>query len=142
MKAARVTVTELVRKMEGGEPVVFLDSRHPDEWGKAATKLPGAIRVAPGEVELRLAAIPRDCAVVAYCTCRGETASARVALALKEHRFEDVSALEGGFHAWVKAWLPLVPKDGDEVGSLELIRITDPVGAYKYNSAEDRQQPR
>jgi rhodanese-related sulfurtransferase len=120
-----VTVTELVRRMERGEPVVFIDSRSPDAWSGAATKLPGAIRVAAGEEARHLNEIPRDCVVVTYCTCPQEISSLQVAQVLKCHGFEEVFALAGGFAAWVREWLPLEPKSGVDDGILELVRIKD-----------------
>jgi rhodanese-related sulfurtransferase len=55
-------------RMERGEPFVFLDTRNPQAWGEADTKLPGAVRVPADEVEQHLKDIPRDRAVITYCT--------------------------------------------------------------------------
>ena len=68
MEATRVTVDEVKERMERGEPFVFLDTRNPQAWGEADTKLPGAIRVPADEVEQHLKDIPRDRAVITYCT--------------------------------------------------------------------------
>lgn len=65
---SRMTVGDVQRRLERGERVVFLDSRNPQAWGSAATKLPGAIRVPADEVDAHLDEIPRDGTVVAYCT--------------------------------------------------------------------------
>jgi rhodanese-related sulfurtransferase len=54
--------------MERGEPLVFLDTRNPQAWGESDSKLPGATRVPAGEVEQHLDEIPRDRAVITYCT--------------------------------------------------------------------------
>jgi rhodanese-related sulfurtransferase len=54
--------------MDRGEPLAFLDNRNPTAWGKADTKLPGAIRVPADEVEQHLDEIPRDRVVITYCT--------------------------------------------------------------------------
>jgi rhodanese-related sulfurtransferase len=54
--------------MDRGEPLAFIDSRNPEAWGKASAKLPGAIRVPADEVEKHLEEIPRDRAIVIYCT--------------------------------------------------------------------------
>jgi rhodanese-related sulfurtransferase len=54
----------LARKLRGGE-VVLLDVRPEDEY--RAGHLPGAVSVPLGELEARLAELPTDREVVAYC---------------------------------------------------------------------------
>jgi rhodanese-related sulfurtransferase len=54
--------------MERGEQFAFVDTRNPQAWGEAKTKLPGAIRVPADELEQHLSEIPRDRAVITYCT--------------------------------------------------------------------------
>jgi rhodanese-related sulfurtransferase len=68
MEATRVTVDEVKERMDRGEQFVFLDTRNPQAWGEAETKLPGAIRVPADEAEQHLQEIPRDRAVITYCT--------------------------------------------------------------------------
>jgi sulfur-carrier protein adenylyltransferase/sulfurtransferase len=67
-QATRVTVDEVLERLKRGEPLAFVDVRNPTEWGNAQTKLPGAIRVPAEEVEQYLNEIPRDRAVITYCT--------------------------------------------------------------------------
>ena len=68
MEATRVTADEVKERMDRGEPLVFIDTRNQQAWGEAETKLPGAIRVPADEVEVHLKEIPRDRAVITYCT--------------------------------------------------------------------------
>jgi rhodanese-related sulfurtransferase len=68
VEATRVTVDEVRERMERGEQFTFLDTRNPQAWGEAETKLPGAIRVPAGELEQHLGEIPRDRAAITYCT--------------------------------------------------------------------------
>ena len=68
MAATRVTVDEINERMERGEPFAFIDTRNPKAWDEADTKLPGAIRVPADELEQHLTEIPRDRAVITYCT--------------------------------------------------------------------------
>jgi len=68
MEATRVTVDEVKERMDRGEPLAFVDTRNPQAWGESDVKLPGAIRVPADEVEGRLDEIPRDRAVITYCT--------------------------------------------------------------------------
>jgi rhodanese-related sulfurtransferase len=68
MEATRVTAEEIEERMGRGEQFTFVDTRNPQAWGEAETKLPGAIRVPADEVERHLDEIPRDRAVITYCT--------------------------------------------------------------------------
>ncbi|MCG3160865.1 MAG: hypothetical protein JMDDDDMK_01941 [Acidobacteria bacterium] len=56
----KVTPDEVMRRMNRGEPVFFIDSRNPQAWSHASEKLPGAIRIPADEVDLRLSEIPKD----------------------------------------------------------------------------------
>jgi predicted sulfurtransferase len=74
--ARRVTPEEVMRRMDQGEPVTFVDTRNPQAWGLSNEKLPGAIRIPADEVDQHLGAIPKDASegrpkghwIVTYCT--------------------------------------------------------------------------
>jgi rhodanese-related sulfurtransferase len=68
VEATRVTVDEVKERMDRGEQFAFVDTRNPQAWGEAETKLPGAIRVPADELEQHLDEIPRDRVVITYCT--------------------------------------------------------------------------
>jgi rhodanese-related sulfurtransferase len=68
MAATRVTVDEVKQRMDRGEPFTFVDTRNPNAWGDADTKLPGAIRVPADELDRHLDEIPHDRTVITYCT--------------------------------------------------------------------------
>jgi len=68
MEATRVTVDEVKERMDRGEAFTFIDTRNPKAWAEADTKLPGAIRIPADEIEQHLEQIPRDRAVITYCT--------------------------------------------------------------------------
>ena len=68
MEATRVTVDEVKERMERGEQFAFVDTRNPVAWGESDAKLPGAVRVPASELEQHLSEIPRDRAVITYCT--------------------------------------------------------------------------
>jgi rhodanese-related sulfurtransferase len=68
MAATRVTVDEVKERMDRGEQLTFVDTRNPNAWGEADTKLPGAIRVPADELDRHLDEIPRDRTVITYCT--------------------------------------------------------------------------
>ena len=68
MEATRVTVEEVKERMDRGEEFTFVDTRNPQAWGESDVKLPGAVRVPAGELGQHLSEIPRDRAVITYCT--------------------------------------------------------------------------
>jgi len=66
--ATRVTADEVLERLRRGEKFSFLDTRNPQAWQAATTKLPGAVRVPADEVEAHLAEIPHQRTVITYCT--------------------------------------------------------------------------
>jgi rhodanese-related sulfurtransferase len=68
MGATRVTADEVIERMGRGEQFYFVDTRNPTAWGESDEKLPGALRVPADEVERHLGEIPRDRAIITYCT--------------------------------------------------------------------------
>jgi len=64
----RITVDELRKRLDAGEPFLFLDTRNPKAWGESDVKVPGAIRVPVGHFEDYLAELPKDRPIVTYCT--------------------------------------------------------------------------
>ncbi len=65
---SRIEAAEVKRRMDHGDALVFVDARNPDAWSKATTEMPHAIRVPVDEVEEHVDEIPRDSAVITYCT--------------------------------------------------------------------------
>jgi len=68
MEPTRITVEEAKTRIDRGEPLQFIDSRNPKAWADASVKLPGALRVPADDVAKHLDEIPRDRAIVIYCT--------------------------------------------------------------------------
>jgi len=68
MEATRITTDEVKERMERGEEFAFLDTRNPTAWGESDKKLPNAIRVPAEELGQHLNEIPKDRAVITYCT--------------------------------------------------------------------------
>jgi len=91
-------------RLEGGEQIVVIDVREPDEFGKG--KIPGAYTIPRGVLEMQVdGRLPREATVVLYCG-----AGARSALACKslaEMGYAKVENLEGGFNGWVRSGLPV-----------------------------------
>ncbi|MBZ5593818.1 MAG: VTT domain-containing protein [Acidobacteriia bacterium] len=68
LRVARITPEELLRKMEAGEEVMIVDLRSALDVETEGHKLPGALRMAPEELEARHQEIPRDRDIILYCT--------------------------------------------------------------------------
>lgn len=64
----RLAAEAVIKRMNRGEAVYFVDARNPQAWAEASTKLPGAVRVPADAVEQHLADMPGDRMMVAYCT--------------------------------------------------------------------------
>jgi len=64
----RVTIEQVEAWMAEGRELVLIDSRSDVAWERGATKARGAIRVPPNDVDSVLEQIPRDGALIVYCT--------------------------------------------------------------------------
>jgi rhodanese-related sulfurtransferase len=97
-----VTREELARRLEGGDPLIVLDVRPAAEY--AAGHLPGAVSIPVAELRRRLAELPADREVVAYC--RGPyCAFAHEAVALLREAGVSARRLEDGLPEWQAAGL-------------------------------------
>jgi rhodanese-related sulfurtransferase len=93
---------ELARRLEGGDPLIVLDVRPAAEY--AAGHLPGAVSIPVAELRRRLAELPADREVVAYC--RGPyCAFAHEAVALLREAGVSARRLEDGLPEWQAAGL-------------------------------------
>ena len=63
-----ISADEVNSRIDKGEPLYILDTRSQGAWDKADTKIPGAIRVPPDQIDKHLADVPRDRTVITYCT--------------------------------------------------------------------------
>ena len=97
-----VTRQELARRLEDGDRLVVLDVRPAAEH--AAGHLPGAVSIPVGELRRRLAELPADREVVAYC--RGPyCAFAHEAVAVLREAGFSARRLEDGLPEWQAAGL-------------------------------------
>jgi membrane protein DedA with SNARE-associated domain len=68
LRIARITPEDLNQKIEAGESVVVVDLRHSLDFDAKPQTIPGAIRLAPEEIEQGHGQIPRDRDIVLFCT--------------------------------------------------------------------------
>jgi rhodanese-related sulfurtransferase/predicted transcriptional regulator len=97
-----ITRQELARRLEDGDELVVLDVRPTEEH--AAGHLPGAVSIPLAELRRRLAELPRDRQIVAYC--RGPfCAFAHEAIAVLTDAGLTARRLEDGLPEWAAAGL-------------------------------------
>jgi rhodanese-related sulfurtransferase len=111
-----VTRQELARRLADGDDLIVLDVRPTEEH--RAGHLPGAVSIPLPELRRRLAELPRDREVVAYC--RGPfCAFAHEAVAVLREEGFSARRLEDGLPEWQAAGLA-VSRPGDSADLVEL----------------------
>ena len=108
--SGRLTVQELADRLGDGdelEPLV-IDVRQPGEY--EAGHVEGALHIAAGDLEARLAELPRNRPIATMCAS-GYRASVAASL-LRKAGFDDVSWVADGVPAWEAAGLPVEPGTG------------------------------
>jgi rhodanese-related sulfurtransferase len=110
MPVPRISKEDLKARLESadtaGRPVV-VDARLKYPYEHSTVRLPGAIRVQPGDDYSR---VPRDRDVVVYDSDPDEVVSSRVAAQLIRQGVR-ASALKGGIAEWIGANLPVEAKN-------------------------------
>jgi rhodanese-related sulfurtransferase len=99
-----VGIDELSRRVDAGE-VVVLDVRPPAEY--AAGHIPGALNIPLDRLADRLADLPADAEVVAYCRGRYCVMAPEAARLLRTHGYA-ARPLDGGLPEWRRTGLPVV----------------------------------
>ena len=103
----RIEVADLRALLDGGRAPVIIDVRSDGGRAVDARRIPGAIAVALGDVEARVAELRvvagADREIVLYCNCPNEASAALAARALAKAGFTRVRPLAGGLDAWVAA---------------------------------------
>jgi rhodanese-related sulfurtransferase len=101
-----VAPAELQSRLSGGEQIVVIDVREPEEFARG--KIPGAYTIPRGVLEMQVdGRLPLESTVVLYCGAGGRSALAAKSLA--EMGYEKVANLQGGWGAWVNSGLPVEP---------------------------------
>jgi rhodanese-related sulfurtransferase len=108
MAVTPITVEEVKRRLDEGEPVTFVDARDDDAWGASEWQLPRAHRLPPDDIEAFVDDIPLGGLVVPYGTAASDLVD--VACALINYGWSDVRPLGGGAEAWRQAGCPTESK--------------------------------
>jgi rhodanese-related sulfurtransferase len=99
-----VAPADLQSRLSGGEQIVLIDVREPEEFGRG--KIPGAYTIPRGVLEMQVdGRLPREATVVLYCGGGGRSALAAKSLA--DMGYDKVENLQGGWGAWVNSGLPV-----------------------------------
>lgn len=99
-----VAPADLQSRLSGGEQIVVIDVREPEEFARG--KIPGAYTIPRGVLEMQVdGRLPRESTVVLYCGAGGRSALAAKSLA--DMGYENVVNLQGGWGAWVNSGLPV-----------------------------------
>ncbi|OUN01579.1 MAG: hypothetical protein BAA04_01070 [Firmicutes bacterium ZCTH02-B6] len=101
MPAKRMTAEELNQLFAQPNPPLVIDVRSREKY--EAGHVPGAVHIPAAQLEIALADLPRDRAIVTYCG--GGTSGPRAADFLLAHGFD--ARVMAGFRWWEKAGLPV-----------------------------------
>ncbi|HEV2098060.1 MAG TPA: rhodanese-like domain-containing protein, partial [Stellaceae bacterium] len=103
---AWIEIVELQRRLAGGDAVVLVDVRQPEEFTAPPGHLPGAVNMPladlPGRVG-ELAARQQSVVLV----CKTDRRSAQAATVLLAAGLRDVAVLRGGTDGWHRQGMPL-----------------------------------
>jgi molybdopterin/thiamine biosynthesis adenylyltransferase/rhodanese-related sulfurtransferase len=91
-----ITASELKEMQDRGEPMLLVDVREPAEW--EIVRIPGAVLIPKGDLPGKLAELPQDRPVIAYC--KTGIRSAEALALLKNAGFADAKHVQGGVTAW------------------------------------------
>lgn len=110
MPVPRISKEDLKQRLDADDAArpALLDVRLKYPYEHSTVRLPGAIRLAPGDLDT--SRIPRDREVVAYDSDPDEVTSTMVATELIKQGYR-VSVLEGGIAEWLGANLPVETKE-------------------------------
>jgi membrane protein DedA with SNARE-associated domain/rhodanese-related sulfurtransferase len=107
LRMARISVDELYRRMDAGEPPVIVDVRSNVSRTLEPRHIPGALHLPLQGFEAHIAELPRDREIILYCSCPNEASAAQVAKLLMNAGFVKVRPLLGGLDAWIEAGHPV-----------------------------------
>jgi rhodanese-related sulfurtransferase len=64
----KITTDEVKRRLDAGEPLVFIDARSDESWSQSNLQIPNSLRVPPDRADEFVGAIPPDVGIITYCT--------------------------------------------------------------------------
>jgi rhodanese-related sulfurtransferase len=104
--AAWIEIDELRRRLTGGQSLMLIDVRGPDEFNAPPGHLPGAVNIPLPELPGRVGEIEGHARPVVL-VCKTDRRSAKAAELLRQAGLPDVAILRGGTDSWHQRGLPL-----------------------------------
>ena len=110
----RITVAEMRRLQDAGDPVIVLDVRSERTFNDSDLLAVGAIRMDYHHaVDLAAkAGVPKDAWVILFCACPDDKTSVYTAGEMRKAGWPRTYALRDGWDAWQAAGLPVTAKAG------------------------------
>ncbi len=105
LRGERITVAEVIERIDQGTPPVLLDVQAPSALPHA--RIPGALQMQGKMLPPALDTLPRDTLIVVYCACPNEASAVQVAARVRRKGFRRVLPLLGGVDAWAASGQPL-----------------------------------
>ncbi|HYH65241.1 MAG TPA: rhodanese-like domain-containing protein [Urbifossiella sp.] len=104
----QITVAELKRMRDAGEPVYLVDVRDPDEF--AYCRLPDSLLVPLPELAARADEVEPPAGAMVVVLCHHGVRSLRGAAILRAAGHDNAASLAGGIDAWSRLVDPAVPR--------------------------------
>ena len=98
-----ITSREAKTVMEKNRNVYLLDVRTPREYSQG--RLPGSVLIPIGELERRIAEVPKNRPVLVYCTVGARSSSA--AALLTRRGYSEVYNMYDGISGWYRNGFPI-----------------------------------
>jgi glyoxylase-like metal-dependent hydrolase (beta-lactamase superfamily II)/rhodanese-related sulfurtransferase len=98
---------ELLEKLKGGERVLILDVRQPEELSQLGF-IKGAVNIPVSETAKRVSELPADLNAPIVTVCESGSRSAHAALYLRAYGYNNVKNLEYGMRGWRTEGFPIV----------------------------------
>ena len=68
MEPERISLAEVKKRLDKGEPILFIDTRNFHDWSASDVRIPGARRIHYSELMQHLDELPHDQLIVTVCT--------------------------------------------------------------------------
>ena len=101
-----ITVAELRRRLDEGQPLTVLDVRNPQEYDIA--RIEGSVLIPLHELQDRIGELDPAATIVAHC--HHGARSARAVQLLRQMGYDRAINLAGGIDAWSEEIDPSVPR--------------------------------
>ncbi len=104
-RVKETNVTDVKRRMDGGEKFVLVDVREESEWARG--HVAGAVYLGKGVIERDAEQRFPDPSTKLILYCGGGFRSALAADNLQKMGYKNVESMDGGWKGWVEAGLPV-----------------------------------